>query len=1151
MKKPGILFTLLLATTALVPAASAQTITYTTTGTLSTISGSDRLGLNGTTFTVVNTLTQGQLPLTGTTDQYTTNILSVADPGIGLDLTNVPPGTVTLNYVGAGSSGNNIGLAATIQDIITLNVTSTIYVPSISGISPGPIASTPLTAADTLTVSNGSSETVYGFSTGTISSVPVASDCTFTVTPPSLTYPVAGGSSTLTVTAGPDNPGSCNTWTAVANQPWIELSPTSGTGSGTVLVTVPANNTGGTLSGVITIAGQTVTVSQASLVQCSFILSPTTLSYPEIGGSTPVTITASSASCAWTATSGDPWLSVNTSSGTGNGTVLVTALANNTGGPLSGSVTIAGQAIPVSEAGVLLCTYSVTPPSGSFSPAGGTITLGVTASNPSCAWTATSSQTWATLSSAAGTGNGSVVVTTAPNTGTQPEAVLIAIAGQSVPLIESGSSTICAFAVGPTAFNFPGAVTTAVVGVAATISSCTWDVSDYPIWLTLSSTTGTGNGSVTVIAGENTTPTVRTGDLTVAGVTLPLTQLSLAGCTFTVTPSTLNFGSAGGSGSLKIKAVTDACQWTATSNQSWSTVSPTSGTGNGTVTVTATANNSPTPQTGTVLVADQIISLTESGLTGCYFTVTPSSLSFPGSGATMALTITASLPTCSWTAASSSTWVSFNPSSGTGSGTTQVTAASNSTNAVLTGTATVGGQTIPLTEAVGAACAFTLSSPAILFPVTGGSLTENIVANGNACAWTASASLPFMTITPTSGVGNGSVLVTVGNDTNGASQIGTLLIAGITVPVTETGSCSFTVSPTSLALDANGGSQVFTVSGPSASCTWTANTNVAWATPSASTGVGSGTITLTIPANTTGADLTGSLTIAGNVVPLSEAFTVQAFADVPPSAYYFDAVNIMAAMGITSGCAVDEFCPNNSLTRAEMAVFLVRGAYGTGPFTYSPTPYFTDVQPTDFGFAYIQKLYELGITAGCAVDLFCPNEVVTRDQMAVFLIRDRLGATTVFTYPGTPYFTDVPASYWAFAWIQRLDYDQITQGCAPNLYCPTESVTRGETSELLVRALFNDLLPPTTPVITQISPNVLPLGQMETVTITGTNTSFVQGTTTLSPIPGVTIGAITVTSPTQMSVALTASATAPQQPNAILVITGTQQAVLPNALTVQ
>jgi hypothetical protein len=99
--------------------------------------------------------------------------------------------------------------------------------------------------------------------------------------------------------------------------------------------------------------------------------------------------------------------------------------------------------------------------------------------------------------------------------------------------------------------------------------------------------------------------------------------------------------------------------------------------------------------------------------------------------------------------------------------------------------------------------------------------------------------------------------------------------------------------------------------------------------------------------------------------------------------------------------------------------------------------------------------------------------------------------------------------------------------------------------------LFNQLLPAGTPVISSISPSTLSPGSSGTFTVTGSNTSFAQGTTTLNPIPGITIGTITVNTSTSLTVQLTAAANAAVQPRSIDAITGTQEAVLPNGLMVQ
>jgi S-layer homology domain len=295
----------------------------------------------------------------------------------------------------------------------------------------------------------------------------------------------------------------------------------------------------------------------------------------------------------------------------------------------------------------------------------------------------------------------------------------------------------------------------------------------------------------------------------------------------------------------------------------------------------------------------------------------------------------------------------------------------------------------------------------------------------------------------------------------------------------------------------------------------------------------------------------------GPAIPVTQSFTVL-FNDVSTSAYYANAVDLFAQYGITAGCGNDDFCPDQNVTRAQMAVFIIQAIFGNNAFGYSSTPHFSDVQPGDFGFKWVQAMFELGITAGCGNGNYCPNDAVTRQSMAVFIIAARLGVGTTFTYPATATFADVPnsgATAPYFKFVQRMAQEGITGGCSNNNgvlnFCPTSPVTRGQMAVFMMVGLFNQLLPAGTPVLTGINPATLSLGTTGTFTITGTNTNFVQGTTTLSPIPNVTIGTITVNSATSLTVQLTAAATANPEPYSIIAITGSEQDVLPNGLVIQ
>jgi hypothetical protein len=91
--------------------------------------------------------------------------------------------------------------------------------------------------------------------------------------------------------------------------------------------------------------------------------------------------------------------------------------------------------------------------------------------------------------------------------------------------------------------------------------------------------------------------------------------------------------------------------------------------------------------------------------------------------------------------------------------------------------------------------------------------------------------------------------------------------------------------------------------------------------------------------------------------------------------------------GITSGCGNNNYCPNQTVTRDQMAVFLLRAKYGAGYSPPAATGIFGDVPSNYWAAAWIEQLAEEGITSGCGNGNYCPGGAVNRDQMAVFLVR--------------------------------------------------------------------------------------------------------------------------------------------------------------------
>jgi SpoIID/LytB domain protein len=193
----------------------------------------------------------------------------------------------------------------------------------------------------------------------------------------------------------------------------------------------------------------------------------------------------------------------------------------------------------------------------------------------------------------------------------------------------------------------------------------------------------------------------------------------------------------------------------------------------------------------------------------------------------------------------------------------------------------------------------------------------------------------------------------------------------------------------------------------------------------------------------------------------SDWFYVQywTFEDVRPGAFAFNAINTIAEKGITSGCATNPllYCPKAPVTRAQMAVFLLR-AMGHGAPDHLPAyrGLFADVPSSDPLARFIEHLYDHGITAGCATAplRYCPSESVDRGEMAVFVLRaiDHGDPSHLPEFRGI--FTDVVYSNPIARYIEHAYDHGITSGCtaSPRRYCPEDSVSRAQMAAFIVAA---------------------------------------------------------------------------------------------------
>ncbi|MBI5964613.1 MAG: carboxypeptidase regulatory-like domain-containing protein [Chloroflexi bacterium] len=251
-------------------------------------------------------------------------------------------------------------------------------------------------------------------------------------------------------------------------------------------------------------------------------------------------------------------------------------------------------------------------------------------------------------------------------------------------------------------------------------------------------------------------------------------------------------------------------------------------------------------------------------------------------------------------------------------------------------------------------------------------------------------------------------------------------------------------------------------SGETGVCNWQAS----WlsATPATGSVTAAGTTPTAIGVDATGLSTgahQGYLRIVSNtpygdeIVPVTLNVSASpVFSDVPLVHWANSWIERLYVAGITGGCGTGPliYCPGTNVTRAQMAVFILRAEHGA---SYVPPPatgtVFTDVPVGSFGAAFIEQLKAEGITSGCTPTTFCPNTPITRGQMAVFLLRGKYGSAYAPPPATGTVFTDVTVSTSYAAFIEQLFAEGITSGCGGGNYCPSSPITRAEMAVMIVR----------------------------------------------------------------------------------------------------
>jgi hypothetical protein len=178
----------------------------------------------------------------------------------------------------------------------------------------------------------------------------------------------------------------------------------------------------------------------------------------------------------------------------------------------------------------------------------------------------------------------------------------------------------------------------------------------------------------------------------------------------------------------------------------------------------------------------------------------------------------------------------------------------------------------------------------------------------------------------------------------------------------------------------------------------------------------------------------------------------------------YDSIISISDAGITLGCKADdpatigteaEFCPEAETTREQMAAFIVRAVEGGPIFEGQCTGQapFSDVLATSPFCKNIERLTAIGITQGCGPNLYCPSSNVLREQMAAFIVRAVEQAEPTLCTGAT--FSDVTSSNPFCPHIERIAASGIALGYPDGTFRPSNPITRAEMAALITRAFLS------------------------------------------------------------------------------------------------
>jgi hypothetical protein len=419
----------------------------------------------------------------------------------------------------------------------------------------------------------------------------------------------------------------------------------------------------------------------------------------------------------------------------------------------------------------------------------------------------------------------------------------------------------CSYYLIPFAQTFPstGGMSSFDVDVLSESSSAPcngiWVADTSSNWITVTSGTGTGDGTVNYTVAPNPDAMPRTGKIEVKNRIYTIEQEA---CPTTIDPANRTLAHTAGSSSVAING--QGCDWSAFTVDSWITItSPLSGSGNAILNFNVTANPNSEPRTGRIIIGDNIFEVIQEG---CPSSITPTSHSFTAQSSYIDVNLTSQ--GCNWITTRSAGWITASPPAGSGNATITISVPAN-TGPPRTGTVTIAGQTFAVQQA---GCPVSITPAAQAFNAAGGTGAIGVLA-AQGCIWNASPSDTWITIQAgNNGTGNGTVNFTVAANSDAAPRTGIIIVDNNTFTITQA-ACEASINPSSKSFTTMGGLGTINIT---TTCKWNAATSASWinfAYDGSISGTGNGSVTFSVGRNFE-APRTGTITVAGKTFTVTQ-----------------------------------------------------------------------------------------------------------------------------------------------------------------------------------------------------------------------------------------------------------------------------------------